>query len=566
MVTQYRVDIGGLAKPVKTPQGFLIVEGIASRTGIFEYQRADGSIQKELRLPTEVFSGPAMSGYQGAPVTKGHPAVPVDARNAKRVSVGAVLEPARQDGDQVRVRMVVQDQDAVSAMESGRMRALSTGYSIDYDPTPGVHPVFGRYDGVQRNLVINHLALCESGRAGPTARVRMDAKGKRVGERPESWTTGWRRDAGMMVNGMGVEGSMQSYEPPGDAGTFVTGGTGAERALLTTESDGHQHLIDDDMVDDGVGCTSWATSEGADNSHNHNYIRNADGSYTISMNEGHGHDVVVPSSDASSNGGTTTDSLNTHPRGKTRMQTRNNATGQGTGAGSGQSGASSSAAGRQPPRPARQQPRSDEERALLEVAGTELAAARLRADTAEKKLTTETARADAAEGAYEATLAKLEKAEGNLRDDALIAEKDAEIERLVRQVDDLRDDLDAALAPARVDALVRERARIERAAGPILGLDKMDGITDRDLMVAVVERLQGEPCKDKSQDYVKARFDVAIQSHARGARALDSLRELVPLERTPRGDRQPVAQKSARDRYLDGQQNGWKPAADAKGA
>src|SRR4026207_69959 len=49
-----RFDIGMLRSPKVTPQGFLKVDGSASRPGVFLYQNPDGSERRELRLPEEV--------------------------------------------------------------------------------------------------------------------------------------------------------------------------------------------------------------------------------------------------------------------------------------------------------------------------------------------------------------------------------------------------------------------------------------------------------------------------------------------------------------------------------
>jgi hypothetical protein len=532
----------------------LIVEGIASRAGVFDYARADGSIQKELRLPEDVFATPAMSGYQGATITKGHPAVPVTAHNAKRFAVGTVLEPARRDGDHVRVKMVVQDAQAIDALKSKRMRALSTGYSVDLEETPGNHPVYGRYDAIQRRLVINHLALCEDGRAGPVARVRIDANGHRFGERPASWSTGWRADAGMMTPAGGAEGD---FYMGGSSMKEPTGG-GADM-LLTSVEDGHQHTIDADDYDNDAqdGSTSYATSEGADSGHMHQYIRSADGTYTITMNEGHTHTVLpaeTPTTRASATQ-PTTDSRNSHTRGRKMTTAANRNTNPGAG------GAQNARPAARPESPARAK-RIDEDRGLLlGQAGAELARERKRAEEAIAALAAETARADAAEGALEATVAKLEEAEANQRDDDATAEKDDMIERLTRMVEDLTAQRDDALKPDRVTAAAKARVKIVTAAMPILGYDKddrerMDSLSDRDLMLAVITKRQGEDCTDKPDAYVQARFDVAVKNYSAGSREIDKLREsLAPVIAAHRGDNV----KNGRQKYLETQQNGWKP-------
>lgn len=174
-----RTDVGPLRPARKTPQGFLVLDGYASRVGVFEYtdSRYPGGKRRELRLPEDVFRADVLDSFQGLPVTLGHPPEgEVSPGNARERVVGTVLEPASRDGDKVRTgKIQVTHHDAVAAVESKKLTALSVGYFVELDPTPGNHPVHGRYDGIQRDLKINHLALVERGRAGEEARVRLDS-------------------------------------------------------------------------------------------------------------------------------------------------------------------------------------------------------------------------------------------------------------------------------------------------------------------------------------------------------------------------------------------------------
>lgn len=173
MATAYRIDAGTLRKPTRTPQGFLRVDGHASRVGVFEYRNADGTIRRELRLPEEVFRADSLASYEGASLTDGHPSVEVNPENVGSYERGAVTGPARRDGDHVAVTIVAKNAATIAKMERGET-GLSTGYRLDIEEKPGVHPVYGAYDAIQRNIVVNHLAVGVVPRAGSTARVRMD--------------------------------------------------------------------------------------------------------------------------------------------------------------------------------------------------------------------------------------------------------------------------------------------------------------------------------------------------------------------------------------------------------
>ncbi len=62
----------------------------------------------------------------------------------------------------------------VAAFARGDAMQLSAGYELDLDRTPGTAPDGRRYDAVQRNIRINHVAAVPLGRAG-TARVLADS-------------------------------------------------------------------------------------------------------------------------------------------------------------------------------------------------------------------------------------------------------------------------------------------------------------------------------------------------------------------------------------------------------
>ena len=52
---------------------------------------------------------------------------------------------------------------------------MSLGYNLDLEETPGVWE--GQpYDVIQRNIVINHLALVMEARAGDQARLNIDGR------------------------------------------------------------------------------------------------------------------------------------------------------------------------------------------------------------------------------------------------------------------------------------------------------------------------------------------------------------------------------------------------------
>jgi hypothetical protein len=171
-----RFDIGELkGKATKTDEGFLRVDAVVTRTGIFKYRNPDGSITRELRHPDEVFSKASLDSMKMIPVTNDHPkARIVDAENAKTFMVGQTGENISPDGRHVMAPLTITHKDAVAAVEGGK-RGLSLGYTVDLVKEDGVYNG-QRYDAKQTNIRYNHLALVQAGRAGPEARINMDAE------------------------------------------------------------------------------------------------------------------------------------------------------------------------------------------------------------------------------------------------------------------------------------------------------------------------------------------------------------------------------------------------------
>lgn len=155
-------------RATRTAEGFVQDTAVLTRTGVFEYRQPNGSIRREYRPPEEVFHADSLASYKGKPITIGHPGL-VTSKNAKLHTCGACLGEGRADGNDVLGDLMIYD---TSAIDAGA-KELSNGYTLDLDETPG--EINGeRYDAVQRNIRVNHIALVPRGRAG-NARLNLDA-------------------------------------------------------------------------------------------------------------------------------------------------------------------------------------------------------------------------------------------------------------------------------------------------------------------------------------------------------------------------------------------------------
>jgi hypothetical protein len=158
----------------RTDEGYLKGDAIVTRTGIFLYKNPDGTIRKELRHPTDVFSRASMDTLKMIPVVLGHPdTIFVDSENVKDLQVGTLGESIFVDGDFVVASLVITDAEAIKAIEQGR-RELSLGYVVNHDNLNGGDWEGQQYDFKQVNIRYNHLAIVNEARAGAMARLHLD--------------------------------------------------------------------------------------------------------------------------------------------------------------------------------------------------------------------------------------------------------------------------------------------------------------------------------------------------------------------------------------------------------
>lgn len=183
---------GNTKKAKKMANGWLRVDGLLTRTGVFDYRLPNGKIRRELRLDSEVFHPDALESFSLVPVTDEHPPEFLDAGNTRDYARGNVGETPKRADEYVQAPLFITDDDLVAKLETGEARELSCGYTCDLEETPGVTATGERYDVIQRKIRGNHVAVVPKGRAGREAAVRMDAaesvvirNGTEPGENPE---------------------------------------------------------------------------------------------------------------------------------------------------------------------------------------------------------------------------------------------------------------------------------------------------------------------------------------------------------------------------------------------
>lgn len=151
----------------KTPEGYLIcVDSVLARTGKQTYTRDelfhDGD-ETEIevdRTPEEVFSDATLASFENKPLVVEHPDEDVNSSNVQQYAVGFVRDVKRGelDGEPVMLgTLVITDEQTIKEIEDGEHTDLSCGYDCD---------IQDEAEPSQKNIRGNHVALCQTGRAG----------------------------------------------------------------------------------------------------------------------------------------------------------------------------------------------------------------------------------------------------------------------------------------------------------------------------------------------------------------------------------------------------------------
>jgi hypothetical protein len=166
-------DVVALSKrTIDERTGYMRAPVIIGRTGIQAYTRGelglDGDPRATIRLmrtADEVFSKETIESFEDVPITDGHPSVSVTAENWGTLARGEVRNIGKQEGDLMGGHSLIKDGRLVGKVASGKS-AVSCGYDFDLDLTPGEG-----FDGYQRKIRGNHVAIVDVARGGPACRI-----------------------------------------------------------------------------------------------------------------------------------------------------------------------------------------------------------------------------------------------------------------------------------------------------------------------------------------------------------------------------------------------------------
>jgi hypothetical protein len=214
------------ANQSKTPEGYLLCESVPiARTGEQLYACTEVPIDptptgviRVMREPDQVFRPETLSSFEGKPVTLTHPDDKVDPASWREVAVGTATNVRRGAGiedDYVFADLLITDAEAIAAIEAAKSKGapmqVSCGYDAEYEQLePGV--------GRQFNIVGNHVALVERGRAGSRCAIKDEEiiMSKPTPKAPAS--TWWDRASAafMKRDAKALRTAMKDADGPGD--------------------------------------------------------------------------------------------------------------------------------------------------------------------------------------------------------------------------------------------------------------------------------------------------------------------------------------------------------------
>ncbi len=153
----------------KTPEGYLLCVGVPiARTGDMVYGEGETPLEPGedgkvivTRTAEEVFRPETVASFEGKSFTIQHPEDFVVPDNWATLTKGIAKNLRRGTGaneNDLLADILVTEKTAIQLVESG-VREVSCGYEAEY-----VQTGIGR--GVQKNIIGNHIALVQQGRAG----------------------------------------------------------------------------------------------------------------------------------------------------------------------------------------------------------------------------------------------------------------------------------------------------------------------------------------------------------------------------------------------------------------
>jgi hypothetical protein len=201
------------SKRRKNKQGFLEArDSVLARTGILRYSASElGLTDRDpdemlniYRSPEALFNKATMDSFKSVAMTSRHPKDFITADNARDFAVGLSKDDISRSGQFLTGTLLVLDGNQIQKIEDDEEVELSLGYEADIEMMDGVSPEGVAFDGVQTNIIGNHIAVVPCGRCGDRVRISDEQKTKSEEASMET--------VKMMVDGVEIEMTKQGAQ------------------------------------------------------------------------------------------------------------------------------------------------------------------------------------------------------------------------------------------------------------------------------------------------------------------------------------------------------------------
>jgi len=184
-----KIEISGVDRlPIKatrekTAEGYLKAIAAVTCVGVQDYSARDFGENSDrrvgvLRGADVVFHKDTIESARMKPVTEQHPQDDVTAKNHKDVSIGSLGENIQPiDGERLGGTIIINDEGAIKKIENGLVET-SAGYDAVLIKESGNFQGKDYEYKFTGPMLINHLAVVDAGRCGPTVKILDKKKDK----------------------------------------------------------------------------------------------------------------------------------------------------------------------------------------------------------------------------------------------------------------------------------------------------------------------------------------------------------------------------------------------------
>lgn len=263
-MTVQRFDRTYIKDYKETPEGYLRLDNVPiSRTGVFPYRRFDNGetvVEYEAKLPEDLLNNFTVQSATTKAVTDEHPPELVTAANHSKYAKGFTTTDAIAKDGKIFTSLIVTDSEMIDKIKNGK-REISIGFTADIERRSGEYEG-QRFDSVQRNITINHIAVVNQGRAGSDIGIRADSAAWQVDEQNKNGgtkmakyiidSTEYEVDATVKAHIDAVKAERDLYKKDSDELETVKAQKDAAEAMAATKETEIQKLKEGQLTQDSI--------------------------------------------------------------------------------------------------------------------------------------------------------------------------------------------------------------------------------------------------------------------------------------------------------------------------